>query len=170
MSVAIGNGRKRLAALSGIDSMTTNFLLYGANGYTGTLIARLAVERGLKPLLAGRDRDKIGQLAGELGLEHRAFSLDDTAALDAALQECTAVLHCAGPFSRTSKPMADACLRTKTHYLDITGEILVFESLAARDSQAREAEVMLLPASASTLSLRIAWPRISSGACPLPPA
>lgn len=125
--------------------MTTNFLLYGANGYTGNLIARLAVERGLKPLLAGRDRDKIGQLASELGLEHRAFALDDTAALDAALQECAAVLHCAGPFSRTSKPMADACLRTKTHYLDITGEILVFESLAARDAQARSAGVMLLP-------------------------
>ena len=125
--------------------MMTNFLIYGANGYTGNLIARLAVERGLKPVLAGRDRDKIGQLASELGLEHRAFALDETDALDAALHESAAVLHCAGPFSRTSKPMADACLRTKTHYLDITGEILVFESLAACDSKAREADVMLLP-------------------------
>ncbi|HEX8494321.1 MAG TPA: saccharopine dehydrogenase NADP-binding domain-containing protein [Pyrinomonadaceae bacterium] len=125
--------------------MTNNFLLYGANGYTGTLIARLAVERGLKPLLAGRDRDKVSQLASELGLEHRAFALDDATALDAALQESAAVLHCAGPFSHTSKLMADACLRTKTHYLDITGEILVFESLAARDAEARAAGVMLLP-------------------------
>lgn len=125
--------------------MTTNFLLYGANGYTGTLITRLAVERGLKPLLAGRDREKISQLASELGLEHRAFALDDAAALDAALQESAAVLHCAGPFSHTSKLMADACLRTKTHYLDITGEIVVFESLAARDAEARAAGVMLLP-------------------------
>jgi short subunit dehydrogenase-like uncharacterized protein len=125
--------------------MKTNFLLYGANGYTGTLIARLAIERGLRPRLAGRDRDKIGKLASELGLEQSAFALDDTASLDAALQESAAVLHCAGPFSRTSKQMAAACLRTKTHYLDITGEIVVFESLAARDAEARQAGVMLLP-------------------------
>lgn len=125
--------------------MTTNFLLYGANGYTGNLIARLAVERGLRPLLAGRDRDKINRLASELGLEQRAFALDDRGALDAALQQVAAVLHCAGPFSHTSGPMADACLRTKTHYLDITGEIAVFETLAARTLEAQDAGVMLLP-------------------------
>lgn len=125
--------------------MTTNFLLYGANGYTGNLIARLAVERGLKPVLAGRDPEKIGRLANELGLEHRAFALDDTAAMDAALQAVAAVLHCAGPFSHTSAPMAAACLRTKTHYLDITGEVTVFETLAARGREAQAAGVMLLP-------------------------
>jgi short subunit dehydrogenase-like uncharacterized protein len=125
--------------------MKTNFLLYGANGYTGKLIARLAVERGLKPVLAGRDPEKIGRLANELGLEHRAFALDDTASMDAALQTVASVLHCAGPFSHTSAPMAAACLRTKTHYLDITGEVTVFETLAARGREAEAAGVMLLP-------------------------
>jgi short subunit dehydrogenase-like uncharacterized protein len=48
------------------------------------------------------------------------------------------VLHCAGPYIHTFKPMADGCLRTGTHYLDITGEIPVYESLAARDSEAKE--------------------------------
>ncbi len=123
----------------------TNFLLYGANGYTGNLIARLAVERGLRPLIAGRDRDKISRQASELGLEHRAFALDDAAALEDALRNVAAVLHCAGPFSHTSKPMADACIKTKTHYLDITGEIVVFEALAARGSEAQASGVMLLP-------------------------
>jgi short subunit dehydrogenase-like uncharacterized protein len=122
-----------------------DFLLYGANGYTGNLIARLAVERGLRPLIAGRDADKIGRLASELGLEHRAFTLDNTAALEAALRTVKVVLHCAGPFSHTSKPVADACLKTKTHYLDITGEIVVFETLAARGREAETAGVMLLP-------------------------
>jgi short subunit dehydrogenase-like uncharacterized protein len=55
------------------------------------------------------------------------------------------VLLCAGPFSRTSRPMEDACLRTRTHYLDLTGEIEVFEALAGRDAEARSAGVMLLP-------------------------
>ena len=57
----------------------------------------------------------------------------------------TAVLHCAGPFAHTSRPMADACLRVGTHYLDITGEAAVFEALAARSAEARAAGVMLLP-------------------------
>ncbi|HKP71845.1 MAG TPA: saccharopine dehydrogenase NADP-binding domain-containing protein, partial [Pyrinomonadaceae bacterium] len=125
--------------------MPEKFLLYGANGYTGALVARMAAERGLNPILAGRDASKIAPLAEELGFEHRAFALDDAAAVDAGLRDVPVVLHCAGPFSHTSKPMADACLRTRTHYLDITGEIAVFESLAARDREARESAVMLLP-------------------------
>lgn len=125
--------------------MTSTFLLYGANGYTGELVARLARERGLHPLLAGRDAAKIKPLATELGFEHVSFALDDRAKMDAALKNVAVVLHCAGPFSRTSKPMADGCLRTGTHYLDITGEISVFESLAARRAEAEAARVMLLP-------------------------
>src|SRR5918911_4546585 len=125
--------------------MPSNFLIYGANGYTGKLIAHTARERGLRPILAGRDRGAIDALAAELLLEKRVFALDDSEAMDAALSEVAAVLHCAGPFSRTSRPMADACLRTRAHYLDITGEAAVIESLAARDHEAREAGVMLLP-------------------------
>jgi short subunit dehydrogenase-like uncharacterized protein len=122
-----------------------NFLIYGANGYTGKLIARLAIERGLRPVLAGRDASTIEGLARELGLEHRVFALDDRASLDAALGQVEVVLHCAGPFSRTSRPMADACIRTGTHYLDITGEAAVIETLAARDREAKTASVMLMP-------------------------
>lgn len=125
--------------------MSSSFLLYGANGYTAGLVARLGLERGLRPMLAGRDRAKIEPLARELGLEYRSFALDDEAALTAALADFPVVLHCAGPFSRTSGPMADACLKTGTHYLDITGEIAVFESLAARSKEAEAARVMLLP-------------------------
>ena len=67
------------------------------------------------------------------------------------------MLHIAGPFSATSKPMADACLRTSTHYLDITGEIDVFEALARRDAEARKAGIMLLPGGGFMSSRPIAW-------------
>lgn len=125
--------------------MLSEFLLYGANGYTGSLIASMAVGQGLRPILAGRDSDKIKQQAITLGLEHRSFALNDSDAMDRVLKEVTAVLHCAGPFSHTSKPMVDGCLRTGTHYLDITGEVEVFEALARRDNEAKAAAVMLLP-------------------------
>lgn len=120
-------------------------LVYGAYGYTGDLIARLAAKKGLRPILAGRSAAPLEKLAKELDLPSRSFGLDDPSALDAGLEGIDVVIHCAGPFSRTSRPMVDACLRTKTHYLDITGEIEVFEACAAREAEAKLAGVMLMP-------------------------
>ena len=120
-------------------------LVYGANGYTGELIVRRAVERGLRPILAGRSAPALERLAAELALPLRVFPLDDAAAVDAGLEGVTAVLHAAGPFSRTSRPMADGCLRRGVHYLDVTGEGAVFAALAKRDGEARAAGVTLLP-------------------------
>ena len=125
--------------------MAADFLLYGSYGYTGRLIAERAREVGLTPLLAGRDARALAEQAAEVGAPHRAFGLDDTAALEAALRETKVVLHAAGPFSRTARPVVEACLRTGAHYLDITGEIAVFEMVARRDADARKAGVMMLP-------------------------
>jgi short subunit dehydrogenase-like uncharacterized protein len=123
----------------------TNFLIYGANGYTGELITRFSVERGMRPVLAGRNEAAIKELAGKHGLEHRVFALDERAKVDAALQEVNMVLHCAGPFSITSRPMVSACLRNRRHYTDITGEISVFEECAAVNDRAVEAGIMVMP-------------------------
>jgi short subunit dehydrogenase-like uncharacterized protein len=125
--------------------MNPTFLLYGSYGYTGSLIAELAVQHGYRPLLAGRDEAKLRTQAQALGLEYRAFPLEDQIALESAIKEVPAVLHCAGPFSYTYKAMSTACLNTGRHYLDITGEIPVFEALAKRDEEARQAGVILLP-------------------------
>ncbi|HJQ37420.1 MAG TPA: saccharopine dehydrogenase NADP-binding domain-containing protein [Thermoanaerobaculia bacterium] len=116
------------------------WMIYGASGYTGELIAREAVRRGDRPLLAGRDAAKIEPLARELGCEWRAF---DLASPD--LSGVELVLHCAGPFIHTSKPMVRACLDAGVHYLDITGEIAVFEKVLARNDDAVNAGVTLLP-------------------------
>jgi short subunit dehydrogenase-like uncharacterized protein len=122
-------------------------LLYGANGYTGELIAREAVRRGLRPTLGGRRADPLRALASELGLETRVFGLDDPAALRTAIADAGLVLHCAGPFIRTSRAMVEACLSTGVSYQDITGEIAVFERVLAQDQAAKQAGIVLLPGS-----------------------
>src|SRR4051794_3033670 len=116
------------------------FLIYGANGYTGELIAREAVRRGQKPILGGRNAEKLATLANELGLESRAFPLDAP-----QLDGIDAVLHCAGPFVHTSAPMVRACIAAGAHYLDITGEIPVFEHVMATTDDAARAGVTLIP-------------------------
>jgi short subunit dehydrogenase-like uncharacterized protein len=121
------------------------WLLYGANGYTGELIAREARTRGLRPILSGRNEPAIERLAEELGCDFRSFALEDQTGVVRGLEGVALVLHCAGPFSATARPMITACLRTRTHYLDITGEIEVFEWAHDRDAEAREAGILLCP-------------------------
>ncbi|MES2818677.1 MAG: saccharopine dehydrogenase NADP-binding domain-containing protein [Pseudomonadota bacterium] len=122
-----------------------NWMIYGAYGYTGELIAREAVRRGYRPVLAGRSREKVEALAGELGLEARHFGLDDEAQLVAQIKDCDLVMHCAGPFSATAAPMMEVCLRAHAHYLDITGEISVFEHAQSLNDRARSAGVVVCP-------------------------
>jgi len=125
--------------------MSGELVIYGSYGYTGDLIAREAVERGIEPLLAGRDRDTLTDQAIRLGCDHEVIGLDDPNELDFLLEDATAVLHCAGPFEQTYRPMVESCLRTGTHYLDITGEIEVFEGIHDDGDRAEAAGVMLLP-------------------------
>lgn len=120
-------------------------MIYGANGYTGELVARKARLLGMKPVIAGRNEKKIMSLASELGFESRVFSLDNIRDTAFQLKDIDLVLHCAGPFIETAEIMARACLQTQTHYMDITGEIPVFETLQSLDHDARENFVMLLP-------------------------
>ena len=122
-----------------------SWMIYGAYGYTGRLVAALAAERGELPVIAGRDEGRLRRLGEMFELEHRRLDLADPTALAQALDGIDVVAHCAGPFSATAAPMVDACLATRTHYLDITGEIDVFETVLARDKEAREAGVVLLP-------------------------
>jgi short subunit dehydrogenase-like uncharacterized protein len=122
-----------------------SFLLYGANGYTGTLIAKMASAFGLTPILAGRRAEVLKPLAESIGASYKVFDLHETEKLEDALKEVSLVLHAAGPFKFTAKPMIEACLRTKTHYIDITGEIQVYELAKTYDEAAKKAGIMLMP-------------------------
>ena len=121
------------------------WMIYGANGYTGKLTAAEAVRRGLKPVLAGRDEAAVKQLADELNLPWRVFRLDQPGDVEDGLAGMNLVLHCAGPFSATSQPMLDACLRMGVHYLDITGEIGVFQAAWRRSDEAARQDVVVCP-------------------------
>jgi short subunit dehydrogenase-like uncharacterized protein len=115
-------------------------LIYGSTGYTGGLVVEQVLARGIPAVLAGRDPTKLAALSEKTGLPTRVFAVDHP-----ELDGATVLLNCAGPFVRTAGPLVDACLRARVHYLDITGEIAVFEDLARRDAAARAAGVLVLP-------------------------
>jgi short subunit dehydrogenase-like uncharacterized protein len=122
-----------------------SWLLYGATGFTGGLVARAAKARGHNVILAGRDQARLETLAGELGTSFRVFDMGQRDAIDRGLGGVRLVLNCAGPFSLTASTLAQASLRTGAHYLDIAGEIADHRALQRLDERAREVGVMLLP-------------------------
>ncbi len=117
-------------------------MLYGANGYTGQIIAEVAARRGISPILAGRNRQAVSALANSLSMDYRVFDLED---LSDHLEGVSALLLAAGPFVHTSAVAIEACLAKGVHYLDITGEIGVFEAACAQDEAAKKAGIVLLP-------------------------
>lgn len=128
-----------------LAAMPPRILIYGATGYTGRLVATEAAKRDVDLVLAGRDPERLKAVADPLGADVAAIELGEASRLRVLLDGVDAVLHVAGPFSHTARPMVDACLATGTHYLDVTGEIDVFEAIARRGGEAEEAGVVLLP-------------------------
>lgn len=121
------------------------WMIYGAYGYTGELIAKEAISHQQQPILAGRNSEKVTELANSLGLEARSFALESVGQVAKQLKDIDLVVHCAGPFELTAEVMMKACIASKTHYLDITGELEVFELAARFNQQALDAGVVLCP-------------------------
>ena len=123
-----------------------SWMLYGAAGHTGTLIARHAHQRGHRPLLAGRNGPATAALAEELDLPYLALALDDPAALNAALADVNLVLNAAGPFLHTAAPLTQACLAAGgVHYIDIGNELQVFRTLYDLHQRAQRAGLTIIP-------------------------
>lgn len=120
-------------------------ILYGANGYSAKLILDELLYRGIKPVLAGRNIYALSSLANKKNLSSQIFSLEDSTVVKNNLQDTHTLLNCAGPFSETAEILMDASLETKTNYLDITGEIKIFEEAWKRNEKAIETGITILP-------------------------
>lgn len=127
--------------------MEHKILIYGANGYTGKLITLEAKANKLQVEIAGRNQEAIESLAQQTGYAYHIIELAETEKLETLLKNFHTVIHCAGPFSETAIPMVEACIRTETNYLDITGEIWVFDNIIQYHAKAKEAGIALIPGS-----------------------
>ena len=128
-------------------------MIYGATGYTGRLAAEHAAAAGLDLILGGRNTTRLAAQADRLGVPHRAFDLDDGAAVAAALADVAVVLNCAGPFMRTAEPLIRAAIGSQTDYLDVAAELDSYRLAEALDREARAGGVMLLPGSGGSVAM-----------------
>jgi len=124
---------------------TPTIILYGSYGYTGKIIAQECKSKNLNVILAGRNKEALEKQSKETSYSYEVVDISDSAALKNLLKKGSVVIHCGGPFKHTAGAMADACLETKTHYTDITGEHQVFELLAGYDQRGKEAGITIMP-------------------------
>jgi short subunit dehydrogenase-like uncharacterized protein len=125
--------------------MDKKAMLYGANGYTGYLILKEMLELGISTIAAGRNKEAIEEISDKYHVESRVFELTSSESIVSQLKGVSVVLHAAGPFVHTAKPMMDACIASGIHYLDITGEIPVFSLAQKKSEAAKTAGIMMMP-------------------------
>ena len=124
---------------------TYQIIIYGSYGYTGELIVEESLSKNLSILLTGRNEQRLKDQSEKTGYPFKAINLDNHAALVELLIEGEILINAAGPFKDTAPQMVEACIEAKTHYLDINGDITVFELIKTFDYRAKNAGVMLMP-------------------------
>ncbi len=125
--------------------MQSKWMIYGAYGFTGEWLAKQAVAQQMNPIIAGRDALKTKRLAIKLGLEFRTFSIEDDKTIEANLKDIDLLYNLAGPYCKSAPTLVEACLRTKTHYMDLTGDLEIYDFLYSLDRVAKESGILIMP-------------------------
>lgn len=120
------------------------WLIYGAGGVTGRLIIEATIARGEKPILAGRNANSFDDLAKRFDLPVAQVEIDDAYGLANVMTKASLVLNTAGPFEKTALPIARAAIAARIPYVDVNGEVGVFNALRELDRAARNAGIALL--------------------------
>ena len=104
-------------------------VLYGASGFTGKqtvqYFAQYVALGEVRIAIAGRNRQKLESVKELVGINVDILVADsqDQIAIDAIVSQTRVLLNTVGPFALYGNAIIiDACVRFKTHYVDITGE------------------------------------------------
>jgi len=118
-------------------------LIYGANGFTARLFAKHLLESSIQPILAARSK-KVEKIGKELNCPTRIFPIENAAQY---LNDVDFLVNFAGPFAMTQDNLIKACIKSKTHYLDIAGEFAELKNAFKYHDEAYKNGIVILPAS-----------------------
>lgn len=103
--------------------MTGRIVVFGATGYTGGLVLESLLRRGVRPVLAGRNRTALEALSGDHDFEIAVADVNDPASLRSLAGPGDVLIATVGPFDRIGHAAAQAAADSGAHYLDSTGEV-----------------------------------------------
>ncbi len=129
--------------------MSGRIVVFGATGYTGRLVIDELVQRGVRPVIAGRDAGRLAQLGDELGggLETCVADVEQPRSIAALVDEGDVLVSTVGPFVRWGQPAVLAAVAKRAAYLDSSGESTFIRDMRERVGQrAVDAGTPLIPA------------------------
>lgn len=138
------------------QSRQYDIVVFGATGYTGKYTCEHIVAHfptDLKWAVAGRSANKLQGVVDELkhmnadrippSIEESSLDPEQLAAL---ARKTKILLTTVGPYARFGTPVVEACIKSGTHYFDITGETpWVREVVQKYHDQAKAAKVIIIP-------------------------
>ncbi|KAJ9468772.1 putative trans-acting enoyl reductase [Diplonema papillatum] len=133
-----------------------DILVWGATGYSGRLVSRYlsraAAAKGLTWAVAGRSEEKLARLQDELGGRRaEGVVVGDAGSqrqVDEAVAQAGVVIAAAGPYSLVGTPVVESCVRHRTAYVDVNGEVpWVRKMVDGYDEAARDHRTTLIPGS-----------------------
>lgn len=137
------------------DDREFDIVLFGATGNAGRAMAEYLAENFSQGrwAIAGRNTAKLEALARALRREGKESDVcgiieadvGDAKAMRAMASRARVLLAAAGPYVEYGEASVAACVETRTHYCDITGEVAwVARMRDAYGARAREAGVCML--------------------------
>ncbi len=110
--------------------LTNEVWILGATGRVGRAVAARLVESNIVPVLVGRDRERLSQVAASLDKELRTLvaGSPEEIATEISRQRPAIVINTIGPFTETAVPIARACLPC-SHYIDLANDVISVSAL-----------------------------------------
>jgi hypothetical protein len=131
-------------------------VLGGYGVFGGRIAAALAELSDVSVRVAGRDRRAGMPFARRIGAAFHACDVTDAAAVEGAVRGSHVVIHTAGPFQGRDYRVAQMCISSGAHYLDIADAREFVTGISSLDEQARAGGVFVASGASSVPAITYA--------------
>ena len=110
-----------------MSNKTYDYLIFGASGFTGRLVAEYFQNeygKNLNWAVAGRNQSKLEEVLTEIGANAPIEILDssDAASIHAAISKTKVLITTVGPYQLYGSDIVKKCAELGVHYVDLSGE------------------------------------------------
>jgi len=110
-----------------MSNKTYDYLIFGASGFTGRLVAEYFQNEYGKELnwaVAGRNKSKLEQVLAEMKIEAPIEVLDSSnlASIHDAVSKTNVLITTVGPYQLYGSDIVKKCAELGVHYVDLSGE------------------------------------------------
>ncbi len=113
--------------------------IVGGTGRVGRSVAADLAASGVRPVVVGRDADRLRAAVADQGHGTYVAPTPDDVTAGIRQERPAVVVNTVGPFTRTGPAVVDACLAAGSDYVDLANDMVAVPALLARQADAERA-------------------------------